>query len=66
VKIFILDQIKSFQNMNDDGLGRTVIFCKRLYDRWFLREKAVLEIELRSDVMIAKIILAGVLQNQQV
>jgi hypothetical protein len=46
MKIFVLNQVKLLQNLNDGGLSRAVIFGKRRHDRRLLREKAALEIKL--------------------
>ena len=66
VEIFVLDQVELLQDVNENGLARAVIFRKGLDDRLLLRQQAGLEIKLRSDVVAAKVVLADLLQNEQV
>ena len=66
VEILVLDQVELLQDVNENSLARAVIFRKGLDDRLLLREQAGLEIKLRSDVVAAKVVLADLLQNEQV
>jgi hypothetical protein len=66
VEILVPDQVELLQDVNENGLARAVIFRKCLYDRLLLREQAALEIELRSNIVVAKVVLADLLQNEQV